>query len=191
MGELGRTCNCVAPDFGGNFRPGIILTNLPLAVDKPINAGVHDFCAKCKMCAEYCHTAAISMDDEPNYELAGVRRWDVDGFKCNTGWALVSGNADFPEGSPGGGSGACRACIAACPWFRRTNWLHDTVRSAVSNDPTGLLDDVALQFERGLYHRNPPESFIAPDLKGVHDPPEWLKTENYIDSFTDTPIGEA
>ena len=191
FGELGRTCNCVAPDFGGNFRPGIILTNLPLAVDRPINAGVFDFCKKCKMCAEYCQTAAISMADEPNYELAGVRRWDVDGFKCNTGWAMVSGTADFPEGSPGGGTSACRACIAACPWFRRTNWLHNTVRQTVSRDPIGLMDDVSLQFERGLYHRNPPESFIAPQLKGVHEPPEWLKTENYIKGFGDTPLGEG
>jgi hypothetical protein len=52
FGELGRTCNCVAPDFGGNFRPGVILTNMPLAIDKPINAGVFDFCAKCKICSE-------------------------------------------------------------------------------------------------------------------------------------------
>jgi hypothetical protein len=131
------------------------------------------------------------MDDEPNYELAGVRRWDVDGFKCSTGWDQVSGRADFPEGSPGGSQRGCRACIASCPWFRRTNWLHDSVRKTVAMDPTGLMDDVSLQFERAFYDRNPPESFIAPQLKGVHDPPEWLKTDNYITGFTDTPLGEG
>ena len=85
----------------------------------------------------------------------------------------------------------CRACISVCPWFRRTNWLHDSVRQTVANDPTGLVDDVSLQFERAFYDRNEPDLWLPPEMKGVQDPPEWLKTNNYIDSFSDTPLGES
>lgn len=191
FGELGRTCNCVAPDMGGNFRQSVITTNLPLALDNPINAGVHDFCEACKICAEYCQTDAISFDDKPNWEEAGVRRWDVNGFMCSTGWDEVSGGDDYPENHPGGSLRGCRACISVCPWFRRTNWLHNTVRQGLANDPTGLGDDIALMFERPLYERNTPDLWLPPEMKGVQDPPDWLKTDSYIKGFVDTPLKEG
>lgn len=189
FGELARTCNCVSPDMGGNFRPGMVYTSLPMAIDKPINCGVNDFCIKCKICAEYCPTSAISMADEWNYELAGVRRWDVDGFHCVTGWDQVSGKGNFVRGEPGPGLRGCRACIATCPWFRKFNWLHTSIRSILASDPTRITHDVAMWFEKNMYPRNPTESYLVPELKGVHDPPEWLRTENYISSFTETPMG--
>jgi epoxyqueuosine reductase len=191
FGELARTCNCVSPDMGGNFRQSVIFTDLPLAVDKPINAGIADFCVKCKICAEYCQTSAVSMADEPNWEEAGVRRWDVNGFQCSTGWSEVSGRDSYPDGQVGRSLGGCRACIAVCPWFRRVNWLHNTVRQFVANDPTGLADDISLQFERAAYARTTPDQWLAPEMKGVHEPPEWLRTADFVDGFTDTPLGEA
>lgn len=191
FGELGRTCNCLSPDMGGNFRQSVIFTDLPLAVDKPVNVGIFDFCAGCKICAEYCHVDAISLDDEPNWEEAGVKRWDVNGFMCSTGWSEVSGRDSFPEGQVGRSLGGCRACIATCPWFRRNNWMHNAVRKGLALDPTGLGPDVALQFERALYPRNKPETWIAPQMLGVQDPPEWLTTDNYIKGFSDTPMKEA
>ncbi|HEX9798424.1 MAG TPA: reductive dehalogenase domain-containing protein [Anaerolineales bacterium] len=191
FGELARTCNCVSPDMGGNFRQSVVLTNLPLAMDKPINAGVADFCKKCKICSEYCWTGSISMDDEPNWEEAGVLRWDVNGFTCSMGWNQVSGGDSYPENAPGGGLRGCRACISVCPWYRRTNWLHNSVRSFVANDPTGLADDFSLQFERAVYERRDPSLWLAPEMKGVHDEPDWLRTADFIKSFSDTPLGEA
>lgn len=191
FGELGRTCNCVSPDMGGNFRQSVVLTNMPIALDKPVNVGISEFCESCKICAEYCQTDAISMADKPNWEEAGVRRWDVNGFMCSTGWDEVSGGDEYPENAPGGSLRGCRACISVCPWFRRTNWLHNSVRRVVANDPTGLTDDISLQFERAFYHRNPPETWLAPEMKGVQDPPDWLVTDNYIKGFSDTPLGEG
>jgi epoxyqueuosine reductase QueG len=41
----------VNPLFGGNVRIGAVLTDLPLAVDKPIDFGLQKFCVKCKKCA--------------------------------------------------------------------------------------------------------------------------------------------
>jgi epoxyqueuosine reductase len=179
--------------MGGNFRQSLIFTDLPLALDKPINAGVNDFCKTCKICAEYCPTGAIDTGDNWNWEMAGVRRWDVDGSKCYTTWEQVSGGAPviYKAGELGRGLAGCRACISACPWFRKSNWLHNTVREVLAKDPTRISEDVALWFERGVYPRNPADSLLPPDMKGVHDPPKWLVTADYIDKFVDTPMGGA
>ena len=193
FGELGRTCNCVSPDMGGNFRQSIILTDMPLEVDKPINAGVSDFCNECKICAEYCHTAAVPMDDEWNWEEAGVRRWDVNGLQCSTGWQQVSGRASHYDDPLrlGRALGGCRACIAVCPWFRKNNWLHNTVRQMVSRDPTGVSDKVAMFVERNFYDRNTPDTWIGDEMLGVGPVPDWLVTEDFIGGFSDTPLGGA
>lgn len=177
MGEIARTSNCLAPEFGGNFRPSIITTSLPVAVDKPIDYNLSEFCSRCKLCAEVCPTQAISYAEEADFEVRGLRRFYTNHLKCRDAWTMVGG----PMG--------CRACIAVCPWTKKYNWVHRGVREVLTHDPTGITQNLAVWAERNLYHKNMDQSLLPPNFNGVYESPEWLRTDNYISGFTNTPMG--
>jgi epoxyqueuosine reductase len=65
LGEMSRINRLITPEFGPMVRVFKVITDLPLATDKPINAGIMEFCAHCKKCAEACPSGALSFDDEP------------------------------------------------------------------------------------------------------------------------------
>lgn len=68
--EMGRHSEaCIDPEYGANMGYWTLVTDLPLAPDKPIDAGIFRFCHTCKRCATYCPSGAISMDDEPTWEI--------------------------------------------------------------------------------------------------------------------------
>ncbi len=178
-GMVGRTSNVVSPDFGGNFRQAVITTSLPMAVDKPIDFALPEFCRKCKLCAEVCPTGAISYADDPDFDIRGVRRWYIDQKKCRTSWNIDAG----PMG--------CRACVAVCPWSKKNTWVHRFVRDTLSRDRTGIGANVAIWAEKNFYKKNLGADLVFPKgYKGVYEPAvEWHVTDNYISGFTDTPMG--
>jgi len=47
LGEMGRMNRLISPVLGGNFRMAVVLTDLPLALDRPIDFGLQEFCARC------------------------------------------------------------------------------------------------------------------------------------------------
>ena len=68
MGEhcrVGASTN--SPDFGTAAFRNYLITDLPLAPTKPIDAGMFKFCETCKICADLCPVSALSMDG-PSYE---------------------------------------------------------------------------------------------------------------------------
>ncbi|MEL7563197.1 4Fe-4S double cluster binding domain-containing protein [Dehalogenimonas sp. 4OHTPN] len=176
-GSIGRTSNCMSPDVGGNCRPAVVFTSLPMATDKPIDFNLYAFCKRCMICAENCPTQAISYSPEPDRVEYGMKRYATDFAVCNDGWAYGAG----PTG--------CRACVAACPWTRRNTWSHRMMRNILARDSTGLVSNVALWAERNMYPKNMLDDLNPPLFKGVFDPPEYLKTANFISGFTPTPMG--
>ncbi|MHA1712330.1 MAG: reductive dehalogenase [Candidatus Freyarchaeota archaeon] len=108
LGELGRNGLLITPQYGPRVRLCKIFTDLPLEPDKPIEFGVNDFCKKCKLCAEHCEAGAISMDDEPSFEVAcrsnnpGALKWYVDAERCYLFWC--ENGID------------CSTCIKVCPY---------------------------------------------------------------------------
>jgi len=68
--EGGRSSNTfISPEHGmiqGYFS---LVTDLPLAPTKPIDAGIRRFCKTCGKCAEACPAGAISKEKEPTYDL--------------------------------------------------------------------------------------------------------------------------
>jgi len=108
LGELGRNGLLITPQYGPRVRLCKIFTNLLLEPDNPIEFGVKEFCKKCKLCAENCPAAAISMDDEPSYEAhnisnnPGALKWYVNAEKCHLFWR--------ENGT------SCSTCIKACPY---------------------------------------------------------------------------
>ena len=108
LGELGRNGLLVTPRYGPRVRLCKIFTDLPLEPDKPIEFGVRKFCKRCKLCAEHCEGDAISMEDEPSFEVAcqsnnpGALKWYVDTERCYLYWC--ENGID------------CSTCIAVCPY---------------------------------------------------------------------------
>jgi len=108
LGELGRNGLLITPQHGPRVRLCKIFTDLPLKFDKPIEFGVKEFCKKCKLCAQHCEVGAISMDDEPSFEVKcrsnnpGVLKWYVNVERCYLYWC--------ENGTD------CSTCIKICPY---------------------------------------------------------------------------
>lgn len=150
IGEQGRCAYVVTKEFGNNFRPGAVATDMPLAKDKPVDFGLQDFCDKCLLCAGYCPAGAITHGGKE--VIRGVKRWPLDGDKCRRYWDKIGGS--------------CSICQAVCPWNHPSNVLHDTVREMAQNFPK--LRRALILGEKvvyGKYRPAPPPDWIA--AKGV------------------------
>jgi len=140
LGELGRMNRLVNPIFGGNVRLGAVLTDLPLAVDKPIDFGLQAFCAKCKKCATSCPANALSEADQPSWEP--FNQWQASGkkvyFEDNEKCMRVQGSKDL----------YCSICMSVCPWSKQDKTLLHEVAHITAAKMPGLgnmlvkLDDL-------------------------------------------------
>ena len=107
LGEYSRLGLLITKEFGPRVRLGKVFTDLPLALDRPIRFGVKEFCDACERCAEACPVDAIP-EGPPTTErynrsnIAGVRKWSVDGEKCFGFWVAM--NSD------------CAICLRVCPY---------------------------------------------------------------------------
>jgi len=122
MGESARTCGVLTPEFGIDIRLKAVTTNLPLAADKPISFGAHEFCLGCEICAQNCPARAIPLgpptDPPPNISHnTGFRKWVINAEKSLTFWGINKKKWTI-----------CGArCIAACPWNKPMNAGHNAV----------------------------------------------------------------
>lgn len=144
IGEQGRCSFVVNKEFGNNFRPAAVATNLPLAIDKPVDFGLQDFCRKCQICAETCPSKAITTGDTE--VIRGVRRWPFDGDKCRRYWDTI--------GHP------CGICQSVCPWNLPNHWFHNAIREL--SQRSSLMRTLAIKGHR----------FFYPFRRGPQ--PEWI-----------------
>ncbi len=128
LGEMSRLNRMISPEFGPMVRVFKLLTDLPVATDKPIDAGIMEFCKRCKKCAEACATGALSFDDEPTWETRGPwnnpghKAYFEDSTKCMTYWREVGTN--------------CGICFSVCPFSKKDKaWIHDWVKAGASTAP--------------------------------------------------------
>jgi len=114
MGELTRTGDSAAhPRIGFRHKASAVTTDLPLAVDKPIDFGMLDFCRVCKKCADNCPAQAITFDDDP-IPHNGYLRWNTDSTKCSV---FRCANEEGVN---------CGRCIKVCPWnSKEDSWFHE------------------------------------------------------------------
>lgn len=122
IGEMCRIGDIVLnPFLGPRFKASVVTTDLPLAVDQPIDFGMQDFCDKCMQCARYCPSGAISFGEKITYN--GYEKWPNDVEKCTK---QRVGNKT--------GSG-CGVCIAVCPWNKPYTPFHRLVQWSMRHFP--------------------------------------------------------
>ncbi len=108
LGELGRCGYALSRTLGANFRLAAVTTDMPLALDPPVDLKIRSFCATCKKCARTCPAAAIP-DGDP-VEENGTRRWVIDREACLGYWSKAGST--------------CTICQAVCPWTRPRTLFH-------------------------------------------------------------------
>ncbi|RJE47236.1 hypothetical protein A7K50_04505 [Dehalobacter sp. MCB1] len=113
FGEQPRVLQATAhPRLGFRHKIACVLTNMPLAPDKPIEFGVKDFCRVCKKCAITCPAQAISYDDD-EVVYNGYKRWNFDMEAC------LHFRTENEEGV------CCAQCMKVCPWnSKEDSWFH-------------------------------------------------------------------
>jgi reductive dehalogenase len=129
LGEMSRLNRMITPEFGPMVRVFKLLTDLPVATDKPIDAGIMEFCKRCKKCAEACPSESLSFLDEPTWETQGG--WNNPGHKayfenavtCRTYWREQAGTN-------------CGICFAVCPFAKKDKAIiHEVVQGAGATAP--------------------------------------------------------
>ena len=98
LGELGKHGSMISREFGSNFRLATVVTDLPMAIDRPVDIGVDDLCLSCRRCVIDCPPDAIF---ETRQMVRGKRKWYVDFDKCIPYFVKTM---------------ACGICIEVCPW---------------------------------------------------------------------------
>ncbi len=158
LGEYGRHGLLITKEFGPRVRLGKVFTDLPLALDQPIDFGVKAFCDICRRCSQACPVKAIPHGD-PSTEihnqsnLKGVKKWSVDGEKCFSFW--VGQNSD------------CSICIRVCPYNKdHTKWWVRVGRRLAGTPLRRLM--LWLDVKLGFGQRMPPKQWWrGRDRKGV------------------------
>jgi epoxyqueuosine reductase len=125
LGEMGRNGLLITREFGPRVRISKVFTDMPLLPDYPIDIGVQKFCEQCGRCAESCPSGAILSGDriDKGQDISnseGMLKWPVNAMKCLDWW--------------GKNGMACAVCIRVCPWNKRNNLLHKSIRILAENN---------------------------------------------------------
>ncbi len=111
FGELGRHGSIIHPKMGPLFRLGSVITDMPLQIDHPIDAGIAAFCDNCKACRIYCPANAIpdKRSPEAGKDHLGNDRYMIDTGKC------------FPYFAK---NNYCSICLPVCVYHHK-EWAKD------------------------------------------------------------------
>jgi ferredoxin len=117
LGELSRSGILITEEYGSNFKPMSVTTDMPLKHDIPVDIGVDEFCSRCRICADVCPSGAIPRGDKR--VIRGVRKWKLNENACFEYWLYTGGN--------------CSLCMAYCPWTRPRTFPHNVIVKAVEH----------------------------------------------------------
>ncbi len=142
LGEVSRIGDTMLnPFIGPRSKSVVFTTDLPMAVDQPINFNLQQFCEGCKKCARECPCNAIPFG--PKVMFNGYEIWKADVEKC-TKYRVTN-----MKGS------ACGRCMKMCPWNREDTveaeaWMHAAIAHPENAKALSDQDD-----DNGVGARNP------------------------------------
>jgi reductive dehalogenase len=138
LGEVSRIGEVILnPFLGPRLKSGTVTTDMPMAVDKPIDFGLQQFCEGCNKCARECPSGAITAGPKLMYN--GYEIWKSDAEKC----------ARYRITNAAGGM--CGRCMKTCPWNQEglladSLWRQVAMRAPALAPALAALDD---RLERG------------------------------------------
>ena len=141
LGELSRLNRLITPEYGPMVRTFKLITDLPLAPTKPIDAGIWSFCNTCTKCADLCPSKALSYT-APTWEVRGGwnnpghKAFFEDSTKCRSYWYEVGTN--------------CGICFAVCPFASKNLSTYNRLRNAVIGT-TSIFDRTLKSIDDLLY----------------------------------------
>jgi epoxyqueuosine reductase len=138
FGELGRHGSIIHPKLGPLFRMGSVITSIDLEIDHPIDAGIADFCDKCKACRIYCPAKAIP--DERS-KTAGKDHLGYDRYVVDTGRC-------FPYFAK---HNYCSICLPVCV-YNHKEWAKD-----FEGQPTKLFPEIIMDTPPPIVDQVPEE----------------------------------
>jgi reductive dehalogenase len=161
-----QTNMAISPEHGSTIGLYDMLTDLPLAPTKPIDAGIWRFCQTCGICAKHCPAGAIELKGgrEPSYEVpaskitpffpelpglgfsplgAGESEYNKTGRKTywTDGVSCVLYFNSVPRG--------CAMCFGTCVFNSQYGALvHNVVRGTLAN--TSLFNGFFAQMDQSF-----------------------------------------
>ncbi len=103
LGEISRIGDLILnPFLGPRLKCGVITTDFPMEVDKPIDFGLQTFCGNCNKCARECPSGAITAGGKTMFN--GYEIWRADAEKCAR-YRMTNDSGSM-----------CGRCMKTCPW---------------------------------------------------------------------------
>ena len=97
LGQLGVNGQLLSPRFGSRARLQMILTDAKVTHDKPVDYGIHKFCALCQVCVTRCPGRAL---EGQKLWYRGVEKNKLNFARCRPVMTRYSG---------------CGVCMKVCP----------------------------------------------------------------------------
>ncbi len=111
FGELGRHGSIIHPELGPLFRMGSVITSIPMTLDSPVDAGIAEFCDRCRACRKFCPAEAIPDERSPE---AGKDHLGNDRYLIDTGRCFPYFARNY----------YCSICLPVCA-YNHKEWAKD------------------------------------------------------------------
>lgn len=111
LGELGRHGMLIHEEYGSRLHLSVVTTDLPMAVDRPVDIGVEDVCKYCMKCARTCPSHSIPFSGKETHN--GVERYRINVDTCYK----------YRLGSKGEWAN-CVICVSSCCYNKPKAWWH-------------------------------------------------------------------
>lgn len=125
LGELGRHGMLIHEEYGSRLHLSVVTTDLPLAVDEPVDIGVEEVCKYCKKCARTCPSHSIPFGGKEVHN--GVERYRINVDSCYK-YRLASR----------GQWSNCVICVSSCCYNKPTAWWHTLATESIKRTPIPL-----------------------------------------------------
>ncbi|AKG52887.1 reductive dehalogenase [Dehalogenimonas sp. WBC-2] len=151
IAEMARHSDAaIDPEYGANMGYWTLITDMPLAPDRPIDAGIFRFCHTCHKCADACPSGSISQDSEPTWDVPNFGRPQPNTFN-NPGKKLfwTDQHCCVMYRNVYG----CRICRPVCTFHVNSGAMaHQVIRATLATTPlfNGLFWSMAKPFGYGL-----------------------------------------